>query len=156
MATTLSPISLDALHDFRSCKRVLLQEAELLAEDLKDLENIDDRGIKRIVAGVERRVRRNQELRIKYSDDPQRFLESELELNELLTKLSALAGEPVLYTQLVEQQTVPLLLELLQHENIDIVSPVVELFKDLTDADSVEDLEEVCTSCNLPEVAPLV
>lgn len=114
-----------------------------MAEDLKELENIDDRGIRRIVAGVERRVRKNQEQRMKHSEDPQRFLESELELNELLTKLSALAGEPVLYTQLVEQQIVPLLLELLQHENIDIVSPVVELFKDLTDADSVEDLEEV-------------
>lgn len=114
-----------------------------MAEDLKELENIDDRGIRRIVTGVERRVRKNQEQRMKYIDDPQRFLDSELELNEVLTKLSALAGEPVLYTQLVEQQTVPLMLELLQHENIDIVTPVVELFKDLTDADSVEDLDEV-------------
>jgi beta-catenin-like protein 1 len=120
-----------------------LQEAEQLAEDLKELENIDERGIRRIVAGIERRIRKNQEHRMKYSDDPQRFLQSELELNELLSKLSALAGEPELYTQLVEQQCVPMMLELLQHENIDIVTSVVELLKDLTDADSVEDLDEV-------------
>eukprot|EP00892_Ulva_mutabilis_P003222 jgi/Ulvmu1/12900/UM098_0088.1 len=122
----------------------LLEEAEQLAEDLKDLENIDDRGIKRIVAGIERRIRRNQELRLKHADDPRRFLDSELELNELLTKLSALAGEPELYNQLVDQKSVPLLLELLQHENVDVVLAVVELLRDLTDADSVEDLDEEC------------
>lgn len=121
----------------------IIQEAEQLAEDLKDLESIDDRGVKRIVAGIERRIRRNQELRLKHADDPRRFLESELELNELLTKLSALAGEPELYNQLVDQNSVPLLLELLQHENIDVVSAVVELLRDLTDGESVEDLDEV-------------
>lgn len=95
------------------------------------------------MAGIERRIRRNQELRLKHAQEPQRFLESELELNEFLTKLSALAGEPELYKQLVEQNSVSLLLELLHHENIDIVLAVVELFRDLTDADSVEDLDEV-------------
>jgi len=125
-----------------------VQEAEQLAEDLRDLENIDDRGIKRIVAGIERRIRRNQELRLKHAEDPRRFLESELELNELLTKLSALAGEPELYNQVVDQGSVPLFLELLQHDNIDIVLAVVELLRDLTDAESVEDLDEAC-SCNV-------
>ena len=80
---------------------------------------------------------------MKHAGDPQRFLESELELNELLTKLSALAGEPELYKQLVDQRSIPLLLELLHHENIDIVVAVLELFRDFTDADSIEDLDEV-------------
>jgi beta-catenin-like protein 1 len=122
---------------------VLLQEAELFASELKDLENIDDRGIKRVVAGLERRIRKNQELRMKHTEDPERFFDSESGLHELLRKLMALAGEPELYKQLVAQGCLPLLLELLQHANMDIVSSVVELLKDLTDADSVEDLDEV-------------
>jgi beta-catenin-like protein 1 len=120
----------------------LVQEAELLAEDLKDLENIDDRGIKRVVAGLERRIRRNQELRMKHADEPNRFVQSELDLHEVLRKLMALAGEAELYSQLVSQQCLPLLLELLQHANMDIVSSVVDLLQELTEADSVEDLEE--------------
>jgi beta-catenin-like protein 1 len=120
-----------------------VQEAELFASDLKDLENIDGRGIKRVVAGLERRIRKNQELRMKHADEPQRFLESEIALHEVLRKLMALAGEPALYMQLVSQKCLPLLLELLQHGNMDIVSAAIDLLTDLTDADSVEDVDEV-------------
>ena len=119
------------------------QEAEALASDLADLENITERGIKRVVAGLERRIRRNQELRMKHTDEPQRFLDSEMELHEVLRKLIALAGEPELYRQLIAQGCTPLLLELLQHGNMDIVAAALDLIKDLTDADSVEDLDEV-------------
>ena len=125
-----------------------MQEAETLAEDLKDLESIDDRGIKRIVAGLERRIHKNQELRMKHSDEPNRFVQSEMDLHEVLRKLMALAGEAELYTQLNVQQSLPQLLELLQHANLDIVSAVVDLLQELTEADSVEDLDEVRTACS--------
>ena len=121
-----------------------MQEAEELAEDLRDLENIDERGIKRIVAGLERRVRKNQELRMKYADSPDKFMESELEVHEILQKLLALAGEAELYVQLLAHASVPLILSLLHHENMDIVCTAVDLLQELTDADVIEDLDEVC------------
>ena len=80
---------------------------------------------------------------MKHADDPERFFQSETDLHELLRKLMALAGEAELYKQLAAQGCLPLLLELMQHANMDIVSATVELLKDLTDADSVEDLEDV-------------
>lgn len=123
-------------------QRFRAQEAEHLAEDLADLENIDDRGIKRVVAGLERRIRRNQELRVKHAGEPARFVDSEMELHEVLRKLMALAGEAALYSQLVAQGCVPLMLELLQHANIDISGATLDLLAELTEADSVEDLEE--------------
>lgn len=119
------------------------QEVEALAEDLADLENIDDRGIRRVVAGLERRVKRNTELRIKYADAPERFLESELEVDEIVRKLVALAGEPELYAQLMAHASAPLLLDLLQHANLDIVCAAVDLLQELLDADVVEDLDTV-------------
>jgi hypothetical protein len=63
--------------------------------------------------------------------------------------LSTLAREPVLYTQqLVSQKCLRLLLELLQLSNADIVSAAMDLLTDLTDAESVEDINEVrSTSC---------
>jgi len=110
---------------------------------LADLENIDERGIKRIVAGLERRVRRNQEQRMKHADAPARFMDSELEVHEILQKLLALAGESELYAQLRAHAAVPLLLGLLHHENLDIACTAVDLLQELTDADVVVDLEEV-------------
>ena len=114
-----------------------------MAADLQDLENIDDRGIKRIITGLERRIRRNQELRLKHADEPTRFLQSELDLHEVLRKLIALAGEPELYRQMVDQSCLPPLLELLQHSNTDIVGAVADLLQDLTDDTAVSELDEV-------------
>lgn len=119
-----------------------MQEAEALTAGLADLENIDDRGIRLVVSRLERLVRRNQEARLKHADAPERFMASELQLEEGLRALTALAGEPELYRQLVAQGGVALLLELLQHGNTDVAIATVELLKDLTDPDAVEDLAE--------------
>ena len=81
----------------------------------------------------------NLEMRTRYADEPQKFMESELDLDEEVKKLMAIAGSPELYPDFVGTSTVETLLSLLTHQNTDIVADVIGVFEDLTDADVIED-----------------
>ena len=81
----------------------------------------------------------NLEMRTRYADEPQKFMESELDLDEEVKKLMAIAGSPELYPDFLRTNTVETLLTLLTHQNTDIVADVIGVFEDLTDADVIED-----------------
>ena len=81
----------------------------------------------------------NLEMRTRYADQPEKFMESELDLDEEVKKLMAIAGSPELYPDFVRTNTVETLLSLLTHQNTDIVADVIGVFEDLTDADVIED-----------------
>ena len=64
---------------------------------------------------------------MKYADNPEKFMDSELELYQELKRLHALATAPELYPTFVRTRCVPSLLGLLAHENADISIDVVEV-----------------------------
>lgn len=78
-------------------------------------------------------------MRTRYADQPEKFMESEVDLDEEVKKLMAIAGTPELYPDLVRTNTIQTLLALLVHQNTDIVADVIGVFEDLTDADVIED-----------------
>ena len=82
----------------------------------------------------------NMEMRMKHADAPDKFMESEVDLDEEVQRLVGVAGSPELYPELIRQGAVPLLLGLLQHENADIAADAIQLFKELTDADALDAL----------------
>ena len=51
-----------------------------------------------------------------------RFMESEIELNDVIQEMHVIATAPELYHILVELNTVQSLLQLLTHDNTDILS----------------------------------
>jgi beta-catenin-like protein 1 len=69
-------------------------------------------------------------------------MESEVELDEEIKKLHALATAPHLYPVLVSLNTVPSLLSLLSHENIDICVDVADLLNELTESDILSESRE--------------
>ena len=77
---------------------------------------------------------------MKFSDNPEKFLESEVDLDDEIRKLQAVTATPDLYPELVKLGAIPTLAALLSHENGDIVAAVIELLRDLTDSDAVEEL----------------
>ena len=81
----------------------------------------------------------NLEARMKYGDAPEKFLDSEVDLDEEVRRLGAVAGSPHLYPDLVQAGVLPSLLALLAHDNGDIAAAVLDLLRELTDADVVED-----------------
>jgi beta-catenin-like protein 1 len=58
--------------------------AALDEEDSTQQDILDEAAVKRLVNQLEKKVSRNRELRIKYADEPQKFLESEMELNNAI------------------------------------------------------------------------
>ncbi|KAG9299218.1 hypothetical protein G9A89_013866 [Geosiphon pyriformis] len=103
--------------------------------EVDETENLDAPSIRKMILKFEKAITKNQELRVKYPDQPAKFMESEADLDEEIKHLMTLTEAPDLYPLIVELGTVTHLASLLTHENTDISIDVVELLNDLTDED---------------------
>lgn len=81
-------------------------------------------------------------MRIKFPDSPEKFMESELELHEILQEMRILATAPDYYPLIVKLQVIPSLLELLSHDNSDVAVGSIELLQELTDVDILNESDE--------------
>lgn len=96
---------------------------------------LDEQGLKKLLLVFEKKNLKNQELRIKYPDNPVKFMDSEVELHTVIQELKTVATVPDLYPVLVELNGIPSLLELLNHPNTDIAVAIVDLLQEVTDVD---------------------
>ncbi|KAJ8257313.1 hypothetical protein GJAV_G00184250 [Gymnothorax javanicus] len=85
-------------------------------------EPVDESSVKKMILTFEKRSYKNQELRIKFPDNPEKFMEAELDLNDIIQEMHVIATMPDLYHLLVELNAIHSLLGLLSHENTDILS----------------------------------
>ncbi|KAG9017953.1 hypothetical protein FRB90_012839 [Tulasnella sp. 427] len=109
---------------------------EGVALDVQDGDDLNIAGIRRLLLKFERAIDKNQAQRSKYPNDPSKFIDSEADLDAAIKSLFPLSQAPMLaYPELVKSGMVVKLVELLTHENVDIVIDVVELIKELTDED---------------------
>ncbi|XP_057370437.1 beta-catenin-like protein 1 [Daphnia carinata] len=118
------------------------EELLKLLEQDENNEGLDETSLKRMILNFDKRVLKNQELRVKFPDSPEKFMESELELHEAIQLMHALATVPELYTVAVEQKFIPTLLGLLSHDNTDISVAVVNLLQELTDIDTLNESQD--------------
>ncbi|KAJ1124061.1 hypothetical protein NDU88_002525 [Pleurodeles waltl] len=102
-------------------RRKLLQVTEKEEDDEAEDEPLDESSVKKMILTFEKRSYKNQELRIKFPDNPEKFMESELDLNDILQEMHVIATMPDLYHLLVELNAVHSLLGLLGHDNTDIL-----------------------------------
>jgi beta-catenin-like protein 1 len=66
----------------------------------------------------EKKFTKNQEMRIKFPESPEKFMDSEIELNDMLQEMHVISTRPDFYPQVIETNTFQYLLSLLNHENI--------------------------------------
>ncbi|OHW99405.1 DUF1716 domain-containing protein [Colletotrichum incanum] len=117
------------------------QESEILdyvdgrGEESAAPEKIDAGWVRKTALNFEKRITKNAELRAKFADDPQKFIESEADLDAAIKDLSILAEHPDLYPQFVKLGCVESLVGLLAHENTDIAIDAVEIIGELIDED---------------------
>lgn len=97
--------------------------------------------MRRLALSFEKKVTKNQEHRVKFIDQPTKFMESEVELHEEIEAMNVLATQPQYYEELIRLNTVSTMLTLLSHENTDIVIAVVGLLREMTDADVEENID---------------
>ncbi len=95
-----------------------------------------------MLLSFEKKVLKNQEMRVKFPDMPEKFMESELELNDEIQKLHVIATVPEYYPILVETNVLQTILGLLSHDNSDISIAVIDLLQELTDEGAMTESEE--------------
>ena len=74
-----------------------------------------------------------------------RFMESEIELNDAVQELHVLATQSDLYPVFVNMNGITLLMSLLTHENTDISIAVISLLQELTDIDIATESQHQAT-----------
>ncbi|CAD7930922.1 unnamed protein product [Amoebophrya sp. A25] len=102
-------------------------------------EHFEEFSVKKALAQLERKLKQNQDLRIRFGDDPAAFAESEVELNEGLLKLKDLAASGAeAFEEFLKLNGLSLLLRCMAHVNTDISICVLELLNALTETDNFE------------------
>lgn len=117
-----------------------------MVENEPEVEALDVGSLKRMLLVFEKKVTKNQEMRIKYPDNPEKFMDSELDLNDEIQKLHVIATVPHLYQHIVDVNAVGTILGLLSHENSDISIAVIDLLQEMTDVDTLNESEEGATA----------
>ena len=62
---------------------------------------MDEAAVKKILLGFEKKVSRNQEMRIKFPDQPDKFMVSEMELHDVVRELQNISTVPHFYPIMV-------------------------------------------------------
>jgi len=103
---------------------------------------LDETQVKKIILQFEKKALKNQENRIKFPDQPEKFMESEMELHDAIQELHNIATVPDLYPILVDLNCTSSMLGLLCHDNSDMSVAVLDLMQELTDVDTLNESEE--------------
>lgn len=119
---------------------VTAQEAQVLdylddtAADLAP-EKMDVAWLRRTALRFEKKITHNADQRLKFEDDPSKFIASEAELDAEIKALSILSEHPELYPEFARMGCLGSLVGLMAHENTDIAIDAIEIIDELTDED---------------------
>lgn len=116
-----------------------LEKADIdnIVNQAESVELLDKEQLKRLIHVIEKKRTKNQNLRMKYSNMPEKFIDSELELHQAINDLFVLAASPELYSTFVEMNGFKLIFSLFEHENSDISIACVGFINELLDPDVI-------------------
>lgn len=126
-------------------RQELLAKAEIQAGEAEEL---DDTTARKILSLFEKRLRKNQELRIKFAKKPEKFMKSEVELHDMIQDIRQFATNVSLYPLLWDDEinnglSLSNLISLCSHENNDIAAAVIQTLYELVDQEESESEELV-------------
>ncbi|KAM9994271.1 hypothetical protein ACTFIZ_005587 [Dictyostelium cf. discoideum] len=104
----------------------------------EEFDELNPSSLKKLVLSFEKKYLKNQQLRDKYQNEPEKFMESEIDLHEEIKKLQIIATSPDLYKLFVSLGSIVSLGSLLIHDNTDISISVIDLFNELIEAEDEE------------------
>ncbi|KAI7859083.1 Catenin-beta-like protein [Circinella umbellata] len=88
-----------------------------------------------MILKFEKAINKNQEQRVRYADQPEKFMESEADLDEEIKNMATLTEAPHLYPEIIKLGSVSSIVSLLSHENTDIAIDAIDLINELIDED---------------------
>jgi beta-catenin-like protein 1 len=109
------------------------------APEFSPVDVIDGVGACRLVQVATHAFHKNAVLRSKHASQPTRFADSEVNLDARVRDLAALATHPALFKDAIAADLASLLVQLLCHENLDVIASVIAVLVDLVDPDVEED-----------------
>ena len=122
--------------------------AAAAAASRKEEEDDDDRNVgeeeeevRKLLLQVRRAHSQNTEMRSKFPDEPERFFDSELALDDAIQALEAEANNGISAGVCACPEGIEVLQDLLLHENEDIVADVVTVLSEMSDLSSLEENE---------------
>jgi beta-catenin-like protein 1 len=102
---------------------------EMIDQIINQAEQADNemntQSLKNILTSLNEKIKINKNLRQKYPNVPDKYLNSEIELHEEIKVLQRIAAYPNLINDFVENEGIELLINLLNHPNVDIVDDAV-------------------------------
>ncbi|OQR96668.1 beta-catenin [Thraustotheca clavata] len=101
---------------------------------------LNPRIVKQMVQSLEKKLQKNEMMRAKHTEDPTKFMESELALHEDISRMKNIATDPELFEVLIENEAIPMFIQLLTHENLDIRMDIIALLADMTDVERVGEM----------------
>ncbi|GIX60778.1 beta-catenin family protein 1, putative [Babesia caballi] len=107
----------------------------------EERECITASNLRRHVSLFEKRLLRNQQVRLEYTDDPERWVKSEVDLDEQIGWFRDLSTQPELFRQFEELGGLRMLREALSHPNIDIAIAALTVLTELLDPETLVRLE---------------
>jgi beta-catenin-like protein 1 len=101
--------------------------ANITAADAQDIINtVDDWDTNvdsgEVLATLRSKMKINHELRIKFSSVPQKYIESEVDLDEAIKSVTLLAADKDSLISFIKAKGLSILAELIDHDNTDIAS----------------------------------
>ena len=112
------------------------------AEEAGELKSLDSNSLKQSLINFEKKINKNQMMRMKYPNEPEKFMDSEVDLNSEINDLYALAASPELYKIFIDNGSMESVLGMLAHENTDISICAIGLLQELTEPESFVQCEE--------------
>uniref|UniRef100_A0AC35TMY4 DUF1716 domain-containing protein n=1 Tax=Rhabditophanes sp. KR3021 TaxID=114890 RepID=A0AC35TMY4_9BILA len=113
----------------------------LEADDSDDI-ILDAHSVTKLFAAVGSAWKQNYEKRVEYKDMPAKFMESEEALDNAIQELHSLATEPHLFGVIVDVKGIDIFADLLRHPNKDISAVAINVLKELTEVDNLNEAEE--------------
>ena len=102
--------------------KTIIEESEKVQYD-----EFDEKQLNICLSNLGKKITINQQLRLKFVNQPDKFMDSEVELDEEIKKLQQLSSHPELISAFIRNKGVEVLLSLLIHENNDIAGDVIEV-----------------------------
>ncbi|OQR88304.1 beta-catenin-like protein [Achlya hypogyna] len=102
---------------------------------------LNARTVKQMAQSLEKKLAKNELMRAKHTDDPTKFMDSEIALHEDISRMKNVATDPALFAVLIENNAIPMFIQLLSHANMDIRMDVIGLLADMTDVERMGEME---------------
>lgn len=112
-----------------------------LVDEAPEIKELDAVAVKAMVTRLEKTVNANVQMRTKFPNKPDRFMDSEVALDEAITAIQPLAAAGFLYSEFVKLGAPSILLSLVGHENVDIGIAVVNLLHEMMDVETLAEEE---------------